>query len=276
MDKVIHTAYFDLRRTLGCGQCFRWRETAGGFEGIVCGKKILLSQAGGTVTLHGVKETDIPFWREYFDLDTDYSEIISRLSQDETLKKACECSSGIRILRQEPFETLLSFIISQNNNIPRIQGIIERLCENFGEKTEGGYAFPDGKRLDGVTESDLAPLKAGFRARYLCDAVRKVNSGEIDFCEIDGLPTDKAREQLKKITGVGDKVADCVLLFAFYKTDAFPRDVWVKRLMERFYPDGLPDCAKGIEGIAQQFLFDYVRNNGGLIENDNSRVLVKG
>ncbi len=276
MDKVIHTAYFDLRRTLGCGQCFRWRETAGGFEGIVRGKKILLSQTGGTITLRGVNESDIPFWREYFDLDTDYSEIISRLSQDETLKKACECSSGIRILRQEPFETLLSFIISQNNNIPRIQGIIERLCENFGEKTEGGYAFPDGKRLDGVTEGDLAPLRAGFRARYLCDAVRKVNSGEIDFCEIDGLPTDKAREQLKKITGVGDKVADCVLLFAFYKTDAFPRDVWVKRLMERFYPDGLPDCAKGIEGIAQQFLFDYVRNNGGLIKNDNSRVLVKG
>ncbi len=276
MDKVIHTAYFDLRRTLSCGQCFRWRETAGGFEGIVRGKKISLSQNGGTITLRGVNESDIPFWREYFDLDTDYSEIINRLSRDETLKKACECSSGIRILRQEPFETLLSFIISQNNNIPRIQGIIERLCENFGERIEGGYAFPDGKRLNGVTEGDLAPLKAGFRARYLCDAVRKVNSGEIDFDEIDGLPTDKAREQLKKITGVGDKVADCVLLFAFYKTDAFPRDVWVKRLMGRFYPGGLPDCAKGIEGIAQQFLFDYVRNNGGLIDSDNSRVLVKG
>lgn len=276
MDYVIENPDFDIRRTFNCGQCFRWRETESGFEGIAYGRRLLVSQNKSTVTLHSVKEADIPMWLEYFDLNTDYAAIVEKLSEDETLKKACECSRGIRILKQEPFETLISFIISQNNNIPRICGIIDRLCENFGEKIEGGYAFPDKKRLDGIAPEGLAALRAGFRARYICDAVKKVNSDEISFEETDALPTDKARELLKTITGVGDKVADCVLLFAFHKTDAFPKDVWVKRIMERFYPNGLPDCAKGIEGVAQQFLFDYVRNNGGLIEDDKTRELVKG
>ncbi len=276
MDHVIENPDFDIRRTFTCGQCFRWKETEGGFEGIARGRRLMISQKESTVTLHDVPEADIPMWLEYFDLNTDYSAIVERLSEDETLKKACSCSRGIRILKQEPFETLISFIISQNNNIPRISGIIDRLCKSFGEKIDGGYAFPDEKRLCGITPEGLAPLRAGFRARYICDAVKKMNGGEISFEEINALPTDKARELLKKITGVGDKVADCVLLFAFHKTDAFPRDVWVKRIMERFYPDGLPECTKGIEGIAQQFLFDYVRNNGGLFDDDKTRELVKG
>ncbi len=274
MDYIIENPYFDIRRTFTCGQCFRWRETADGFEGIAHGRKLSLTQNKNTVTLHGVKKEDIPMWLEYFDFSTDYAAIVERLSEDETLKKACSCSRGIRILRQEPFETLISFIISQNNNIPRISGIIDRLCKGFGEKIEGGYAFPDEKRLKEVSAEDLAPLRAGFRARYICDAVKRVNSGEINFGEIDALPVDRARELLKKITGVGDKVADCVLLFAFHKTNAFPKDVWVKRLMERFYPNGLPECTKGIEGMAQQFLFDFVRNNGGLLQE--TRELVKG
>ncbi len=216
-------------------------------------------------------ENEEGLWREYFDLDADYSEYIERLSADETLAAACRASAGIRILRQEPFETLISFIISQNNNIPRISGIVERLCQTFGERIDGSggevaenaeaaYSFPTAKRLEGIEAGDLAPLRAGFRARYIADAVARVNSGEVDFGEIDALPLDKARERLKTIVGVGDKVADCVLLFAFRKTDAFPRDVWVKRIMAEYYPDGLPACTKGIEGIAQQYLFDYVRN----------------
>lgn len=229
----------------------------------------MLSQNGSEVTLHDVRKQDIPFWEEYFDLATDYSAYIATLSEDETLKKACESSYGIRILRQEPFETLISFIISQNNNIPRISGIIGRLCESFGTDIGGVYAFPTVEQMSGITPEDLAPLRAGFRARYICDAVEKVNSGEVDFAEIDRLPLTEAREKLKLITGVGDKVADCVLLFAFHKLDAFPKDVWVKRLMAEFYPDGLPECTRGIEGIAQQYLFDYVRNCGGLSVTNN-------
>lgn len=266
MDIKIQNSHFDIRQTFLCGQCFRWKETENGrFEGIALGRKLALSQLPDGVTLHDVSKSDLPIWESYFDLATDYGALIQRFSADETLKRACCGSSGIRILRQEPFETLISFIISQNNNIPRIAGIIERLCEVFGSRIDGGFAFPTAQQLRGITPDDLAPLRAGFRARYICDAVSKVNSGEICFDEIDALPLEQAREKLKQIVGVGDKVADCVLLFAFHKTDAFPRDVWVKRIMAQLYPNGLPDCVLGNEGIAQQYLFDYARNNGGLL-----------
>lgn len=265
MNIEIKNPNFDLGQTFLCGQCFRWTETESGvFEGVAMGRRLTAAQNGDLITLYGIKEEDIPLWERYFDLGADYGEYISRFSADETLKKACAGSGGIRILRQEPFETLISFIISQNNNIPRISGIIGRLCEGFGEDIGGAYSFPTAQRLRGITPDDLAPLRAGFRARYICDAVEKVNSGEVCFEEIDALPLESARERLKQIVGVGDKVADCVLLFAFHKLDAFPRDVWVKRLMARFYPDGLPECTRGAEGVAQQYLFDYVRNNGGL------------
>lgn len=254
---------FDPKQTFLCGQCFRWKESENGsFSGIVSGKKITVISNGSEIVIESAHTRE--FLENYFDLKTDYSEYIKRFSADPTLKAACEGSPGIRILRQEPFETLISFIISQNNNIPRISGIIDRLCENFGEKTDGGYAFPTAKRLRGITPDDLSPLRAGFRARYIADAVSRVNSGEISFEEIDALPLSPARERLKQIVGVGDKVADCVLLFAFHKLDAFPKDVWVKRIMSEFYPNGLPECTKGAEGVAQQYLFDYVRNNDGL------------
>lgn len=254
---------FDLKQTFFCGQCFRWKEREdGSFSAMVSGKPVTAAQYGDEIVIESPHKRN--FLENYFDLNTDYSAYIIRFSADSTLRAACQRSSGIRILRQEPFETLISFIISQNNNIPRISGIIDRLCENFGKKTEYGSAFPTARELRGVTADDLAPLRAGFRARYIADAVARVNSGEIDFEEINELPIDPAREILKRITGVGDKVADCVLLFGFHKLDAFPKDVWVKRIMAEFYPDGLPECTKGAEGVAQQYLFDYVRNNDGL------------
>ncbi|MCM1165811.1 MAG: DNA-3-methyladenine glycosylase 2 [Lachnospiraceae bacterium] len=266
MSVKVNNSNFDLRQTFLCGQCFRWKETENGaFSGVAKGRRLTLSEENGKILIDGISERELPEWRVYFDLDADYSEYIRRFSADKTLKAACEGSAGIRILRQEPFETLISFIISQNNNIPRISGIIGRLCGSFGEDIgSGDFAFPTAERLRGIEPGDLAPLRAGFRAKYIVDAVNRVNSGEIDFDEIDGLPLDGARERLKKIVGVGDKVADCVLLFAFHKLDAFPRDVWVKRLMAEFYPEGLPECTKGAEGVAQQYLFDYVRNNDGL------------
>lgn len=254
---------FNLKQTFFCGQCFRWKELENGcFSAIVSGKRINVSQVGSDIVIESGHTRQ--FLESYFDLKTDYSAYIKRFSADPTLKAACEGSPGIRILRQEPFETLISFIISQNNNIPRISGIIDRLCESFGERTDGGFTFPTAKQLQGITPDDLAPLRAGFRARYIADAVSRVNCGEIDFEEIDSLPLSPARERLKQIVGVGDKVADCVLLFAFHKLDAFPKDVWVKRIMSEFYPDGLPECTKNAEGVAQQYLFDYVRNNDGL------------
>ena len=254
---------FDPKQTFFCGQCFRWKQSEdGGFSAIVAGKMITVTENGKEIVIES--DHTRKFLEAYFDINTDYAEYIKKFSADPTLRAACESSAGIRILRQEPFETLISFIISQNNNIPRIAGIIDRLCESFGEKTVGGFTFPTAKRLRGITAEDLAPLRAGFRARYIADAVSRINSGEIDFEEIDALPLVPARERLKQIVGVGDKVADCVLLFAFHKLGAFPQDVWVKRIMSEFYPSGLPECTKGAEGVAQQYLFDYVRNNGGL------------
>lgn len=269
MEYTITSSNFDPERTFLCGQCFRWKESEPGvFSGIAHGRKISVFRKGNKVILSGISKEDISLWQNYFDLETDYGAIITRLSADKTLKVACENSPGIRILRQEPFETLISFIFSQNNNIPRISLIIGRLCEQFGTKIdEGDYAFPTAEQLRGITVEELSPIKAGFRARYIVDAVQKVNSGEIDFAEIDALPLEPAREKLKSIVGVGDKVANCVLLFAFHKLDAFPKDVWVKRIMAEFYPNGFPPCTKGIEGVAQQYLFDYVRNNNGLVTN---------
>lgn len=290
MDYELKKNNFDLKQTFLCGQCFRWKENAdGSFSGVAMGRRLTLSQRADAIVLHGANPADLPLWERYFDMDTDYGALIERFSADPILRRAAECSPGIRILRQEPFETLISFIISQNNNIPRISGIITRLCEAFGDPTVGGdpcdgcgpsvggypldggeYSFPSAQRLRGITPEDLAPLRAGFRARYICDAVEKVNSGAVDLEALCSLSTDEARAVLKTITGVGDKVADCVLLFAYHKLDAFPRDVWVKRIMSELYPNGLPECALGAQGVAQQYLFDYVRNNNGLVLETNA------
>lgn len=224
-----------------------------------CGRR------SGGVTLLGADEKDIPYWLSYLDMETDYDFIIKKLSEDKTLKLAAEENRGIRILRQQPFETLISFIISQNNNIPRIKGIIARLCEAFGEKCGEGYSFPTAERLAAADEADLAPLRAGFRNRYIIDAARKTMDKTVDLDMLYNLSYDEAKSELKKIVGVGDKVADCVLLFAYHKTEAFPTDVWIKKILAEYYSDGLPDCIGGYEGYAQQYLFEYFRKNSGKI-----------
>ncbi|MBR6564050.1 MAG: DNA-3-methyladenine glycosylase 2, partial [Clostridia bacterium] len=189
-----------------------------------------------------------------------YKKIFEILRVNETLKKACEYSYGIRILNQEPFETLCSFIISQNNNIKRIKGIIERLCENFGEEKNGYYTFPSAEKMAALTLVDLAPLRSGFRAKYLLDAAKKVASGEVDLNKLKNMPLDDARAELMKIVGVGPKVADCCLLFSHKQVKAFPKDVWIKRAMETLFGGDLPKEAEDFAGIAQQYIFFYARD----------------
>lgn len=244
-------------QTLESGQCFRWERISDGlYSGFAGSKRLKVRQENDGITLIDVYPEDISYWERYFDGETDYEAVIAQFSADETLKKASEANRGLRILRQEPFETLISFIISQNNNIPRIRGIIGRLCEEFGEN--GG--FPTAGRLAGLGENDLAPLRAGFRARYILDAARKTAAGEIDLEAIYGMGYDEGKALLKRIVGVGDKVADCVLLFAYHKTEAFPTDVWIKRIVAEYYKDGLPECMGQYKGIAQQYLFEYFRD----------------
>lgn len=260
----------DIPLCLDCGQAFRFSQRSdGGFHGVANGEVLdIKSTVDGYIFEHTDIDKFEKVWRPYFDLDRDYAEIC-RSFDDESLRKATDEFYGIRILRQEPWETLCSFIISQNNNIPRIKGIVERLCESFGEKIgESDYSFPSYEVLSSVSVDDLSPLRAGFRAKYISDAAKKVASGEVDLYKLYEMPMDEAREELKKIKGVGDKVADCTLLYGLGRVEAFPVDVWVKRIMSEMYPNGLPECTKGVEGIAQQYLFHWRRKSKEFLKND--------
>ncbi len=262
-DIIIDKKDFSLSETLDCGQSFRWKalENEDGFSGFSKDKFLKIIYQNDSIVLKDTTEKDfLSYWANYFDLETDYTALKNEYAKDNTLKKACEYASGIRLLRQDKWEALCSFIISQNNNIPRIKGIVERLCENFGDATVNGYTFPSYEKIASLTVEDLAPIRAGFRARYILDAAKKVSSGEIDLEKISQLDIEEARAELMKIVGVGVKVADCALLYGMYRIESFPVDVWIKRVLSEYYPNGLPECIKGSEGIAQQFLFHYVRN----------------
>ena len=257
--KILLPKAFDLALCLDCGQAFRWQNDGSKWLGVAYGKHITIEQTATELIFYDCTEEDFnSIWKNYFDLDCDYEKIVSEYN-DDYLKQAVNEYNGIRILRQEPWEALCSFIISQNNNIPRIKGIIERLCEEFGDGETGKKSFPSAEKLATLTVEDLAPLRAGFRAKYIIDAAQKVANGEIDFEKIREEPIEFGREELQKIKGVGAKVAECTLLYGFHKVEAFPIDVWVKRIMAEMYPDGLPECTKGTEGIAQQYLFHWRR-----------------
>lgn len=253
---------FDLERTLDCGQAFRWACTGENeWHGVAFGKPLTLKKDGEEIKFIGTDSDDFEkIWKPYFDLDRDYDLLCRRFSLDEHLKKAVSECSGIRLLKQEPWEALCSFIISQNNNIPRIKGIIDRLCRLLGEPLgNDDYAFPSPEAVAAAGIEGLAPIRAGFRAKYIIDAAQKVADGEIDFEKISAASIDEGRDELIRIKGVGEKVAQCTLLYGFGKIDAFPVDVWVKRIMQELYPDGLPECVSGARGIAQQYLFHWRR-----------------
>ena len=252
---------FDLARTLDCGQAFRWEQRDGAWRGVACGRALCLRQTGGggLVFQNTDRATFDAVWRRYFDLDRDYAAILAGYD-DPALRRAVDTCGGIRILRQEPWETLASFLLSSNNNIPRIRAIIGRLCATFGDPLgDGVYAFPTAERLAPLDEAALAPLRAGYRAAYLLDAARRVAGGALDLNAVDALPFDEAEAALRTVVGVGPKVAQCVLLYGFGRLQAFPEDVWIRRVMRELYPSGLPACIRGTEGIAQQYLFDYAR-----------------
>ena len=261
-DYIVSIDGYSLRDSLDCGQSFRWEETSSGrFHGVAGKHALNVRQEGGQIIFEHTSEKEFQeFWCRYFDFAADYSAFKRILCLDPVLQKACEYAGGIRILRQEPWEALCSFIISQNNNIPRIKGIIARLCQNFGEPLNSvDFTFPEPEAIARCTVADLQPLRAGFRAKYILDAAKKVSTGEVDLDAIAKMETEEARKELMKIQGVGPKVAECALLFGFYRVEAFPVDVWVKRILELFYQKGVPDFAKPYGGIAQQYLFHYVR-----------------
>ncbi len=265
-DIILYEEHLSLDDTLDCGQAFRW-EAVGSeyfrtYKGFFKNIPLTVSETErgkGTFIFHNVSENDfLKIWLDYFDLQTDYGELKRRFSEDEILSRACSYAAGVRLLRQDAEECLISFILSQNNNIPRIKGIIGRLCDMYG-------GFPDFEKMKNVSAEELAPLRAGFRAKYIEDCVSCVTSGRLDMDAVRKMPVEDACKALMTVKGVGPKVAMCVLLFGMYRTDAYPVDVWIKRVNEKFYPHGLPDCVKGVEGIAQQYLFHYIRTSGEVI-----------
>lgn len=260
--KVSDLPDFCLDAILDCGQTFRWnRDHDGWWCGVLKDRVIRIRQREENLEITGC---DRAFFentvRPYFDLDTDYGCYKAILCSDSAASAACTFTPGMRLLRQDPFESLCCFILSQNNNIARIKKIVDLLCRHFGQKIEeDAYAFPLPQHLAGLTPEDLAPIRCGFRAPYLLDAANKVSSGEIDLDAVALLPMEDARKVLCSIRGVGLKVADCVLLYGMHRIEAFPLDVWMKRVMDRFYPNGLPAAVMECPGIAQQYLFHYVR-----------------
>lgn len=267
---IKNIAPFDLALTLDCGQAFRWTATEdGAFEGVAMGKHLKIKQDKENIIFYNTTEEDYNnIWKKYFDFERDYAEILKRARKTELLNTITKDCGGIRLLKQDPWEALCSFIISQNNNIPRIKGIINRLCEFFGEKIEGGYTFPTAEKLANLTIEDLATLRSGFRAKYILSAAKKC-SLEINLNELQTLSIDEARNILMTITGVGPKVADCTLLFGLGFHNAFPMDVWMKRAMAVLFdnklPYGLEDCA----GIIQQYIFHYARTQKITFEDNN-------
>ena len=260
----------DLAQTLDCGQSFRWTEREdGSFEGIAFGKCVTVRLEKNTLYIENADKADFEnIWYDYFDLSLDYGKIRKEISKiHPVLCEAAKYAPGIRILRQEPYEALCTFIISQNNNIKRIKGIVQRLCESFGEKIDGGYAFPTPEKMSLLSPDDLAPLRAGFRNRYLIDAAKKAASGEVDLEKCRNCDYDEARAELMKITGVGVKVADCTLLFGLHRIEAFPVDVWMKRAMEKLFPNMKPEDFGEYAGIAQQYIFHYSRMHPELFDD---------
>ena len=259
----------DLEQTLDCGQSFRWtKQDDGSFSGVAFGKYVNISLDGTDMVIKNAAPEDEKIWREYFDLELDYGKIRGDISKlHPVLEEAARYAPGIRILRQEPYEALCTFIISQNNNIKRIKGIVARLCESFGDEIdEGVYTFPTAERLAELTPDDLAPLRAGFRNRYIIDSAKKVASGEVDLELCKTADYEAARAELMKITGVGVKVADCTLLFGMHRVEAFPVDVWMKRAMEKLFPGMTANDFGEYAGIAQQYIFHYSRMHPELFE----------
>lgn len=265
-------AVFDLPQTLDCGQAFRWRQSSEDPElwcGAAYGRYLTLRRVGDELELSCPREDMDGVWREYFDLSEDYDSIRRELSGlSPVLREAAEFAPGIRILRQEPWEALCSFILSQNNNISRIKGLVNNFCRMFGQPIPGTdmRSFPPPEAVAALSPEDLEPLRSGYRAPYVLDAARKVSAGEIDLRRIMSEPAGYGREELRKIKGVGPKVAECALLYGFHKTECFPMDVWMKRAMAKLLPGMAPGDFGPNAGLAQQYIFHYSRMHPELFE----------
>lgn len=268
---------FNPVHTFECGQCFRWhRNNDGSYNGVVKGRVVNIDYRENRLRISNTTVQEfIDIWFDYLDLGRDYSEIKDMLRKDPIMEKAIEFGYGIRILKQDIWETLVSFILSANNRIPMIMKTVESFSTVYGEEILFNgtkfNAFPDTESLSALNVDQLSLCGGGFRCKYILETSRILKEGKVDLKKLTEMGTDKAREELMIFPGVGPKVADCVLLYSGTKQDVFPTDVWVKRVMEELYFKReasfkeIQNFAAAhfgeMSGFAQQYLFYYAREN---------------
>lgn len=264
---------FDLSKIAESGQCFRFNAASDGYNCTALDKSLFIRSCGDKEYELDCSEDEYNFfWKEYFDLNLDYGSIRARIDKrdDEYLYKASEFGKGIRILKQDPWEMLISFIISQRKNIPAIKASIEKLCAMAGEVIKEDisgnpvYSFPTPEKLAAFSLDQLSGCSLGYRDKYVQKAARDVADGKVDLKAWNNLGDEELMDELLKLFGVGVKVANCEILFGYHRLDAFPKDVWINRVLENHYPDGfLFEKYAPYNGIMQQYLFFYGRLSSG-------------
>lgn len=262
--KIFDKTCFNPTHTLECGQVFSYKKEGEKYLVFPQNKFAVISEKEDCYLI----QTQTPqFFVNYFDLDKDYNSIKRELAHFEILKNPIEFGYGIRILKQDLFEMLISFIVSANNNIKRIQLILGRLREKLGEKTQNGHAFPSYEKLKSVDQDFFASVGAGYRASYLFKVLRQVTPKELDSWQ--ELSTAELRKKLLSLMGVGPKVADCILLFGFGRGDVFPVDTWIHQMYNKYYKpienrekirENLVKEFGSLSGYAQQYLFYFQRS----------------
>lgn len=260
---------FSPRDIMNSGQVFRLSELEPGlFEVITRDRRLYFTEGEDHwFNFFCSRQEFNDFWHDYFDLGTDYSKFRETISpNDWFLKDAAEYGKNLKILRQDPWEMLITFLLTQRKSLPSIRNSIHKLCLLAGsQRTDCSgsyYAFPTPKQLAALSEEQLKSCGLGYRTPYIEAAARAVRDGEIDFERIENIDNRSAMEELKKLPGVGDKVAQCILLFGLHRLDAFPSDVWIKRVADDFYGGHFPvEQHQGHNGVMQQYLFHYGRNS---------------
>ncbi len=261
---------FSIDQICESGQCFRLKKTEDDWYALIAfGMYLELEEDGDEIIFHCAEEEFTQIWERYFDLNTDYKKVIDAVTdEDAYLHRAVQFGSGIRILEQEIWEIIISFIISQQNNIKRIRKCIETLCEKYGEKkmTPGGthyFDFPSVAALAEATEEELRSCNLGYRSKYIVNTANCILKKEVDLDALKHMDYDDAKKTLMKLSGVGEKVADCICLFSLHHLDAFPVDTHIRKVLERFYPDGFPyEAYRGYSGMIQQYVFYYDLKGG--------------
>ena len=288
---TIENKYFSIPQICGSGQCFRLDPVEAGVYELVAGDRFLrIKTQDGSIAASEDGDTDMPetkkelsgktvlycspeeyesFWKRYFDLDTCYEDYLAGIdSEDEYLRTAAQFGRGIRILRQDVWEMIITFILSQQNNIPRIKGLIHAVSGKYGQKKETADgmlydAFPSPERLADASEEELRALKLGYRSRYICSTARMIADGVVELDALGNMDYSQARAELMKLPGIGGKVADCICLFALHQMDAFPVDTHIQKVLDARYGGEFPfEKYRGRAGVMQQYIFYYDLHSG--------------